>query len=87
MSYIVRVEFPDGSNRHTSCESKGQAKRVYLQAMHNPVVERCGGLVTCEDALTGAVVDILARNTRAAREDHHHRLLAAIDENMPFRDV
>jgi hypothetical protein len=47
--FFVVVQFPDGSSKTHSCGSKGEAKRKFVQALRNPVVDRCGGIVFCED--------------------------------------
>jgi hypothetical protein len=47
--YIVQVVFPDDSKRNHPCASKPQARRTYLSALRNPIVQRMGATVTCFD--------------------------------------
>lgn len=56
---VVRIDFPDGSEKLLACGSKGEAKRKMVQALKNPMVQRTGGVVTCVDA-DGKQVEVLA---------------------------
>lgn len=55
---MVRIDFPDGSEKLLPCESKGQAKRKMVQALSNPMVQRAGAVVSCVDQ-EGKQVDVL----------------------------
>jgi hypothetical protein len=59
-SHTIIIKFHDGSKRTHPCESVGQAKRVFLQALGNPITQRTGATVTCVDAL-GNDVDLFDR--------------------------
>jgi len=60
-SHTVIIKFQDGSKRTHPCESLGQAKRVFLQALHNPITQRTNAFVTCVDA-AGNDVDLFDRS-------------------------